>query len=85
MIFLSRHIRRVILELAFWLLLEFLGNASGLDALADFGEFVFSKETHFPVPELALILTEMINWKLWVFIPVNEQAVAVIEKIRKLA
>ncbi len=61
MIPLPRHIRRVILELAFWLLLEFLGNASGLDALADFGEFVFSKETHFPVPELALILTEMIK------------------------
>lgn len=30
-------------------------------------------------------MTEMINWKLRVFIPVNEKAVTVIEKIRKLA
>jgi hypothetical protein len=30
-------------------------------------------------------MTEMINWKLRVFIPINEKAVAVIEKIRKLA
>lgn len=30
-------------------------------------------------------ITEMINWKLRVFIPVNEKAVTVIEKIRKLA
>jgi predicted RNA methylase len=29
-------------------------------------------------------MTEMINWKLRVFIPVNEQALSVIEKIRKL-
>lgn len=30
-------------------------------------------------------MTEMINWKLRVFIPVNEQAISVIEKIRNLA
>lgn len=30
-------------------------------------------------------MTEMINWKLRVFIPVNEKVVTVIEKIRKLA
>jgi hypothetical protein len=30
-------------------------------------------------------MTEMINWKLRVFIPVNEQAVTIIEKIRQLA
>jgi hypothetical protein len=30
-------------------------------------------------------MTEMIDWKLRVFIPVNEKAVTVIEKIRKLA
>jgi hypothetical protein len=30
-------------------------------------------------------ITEMINWKLRVFIPVNEQAVGIIDKIRQLA
>jgi hypothetical protein len=30
-------------------------------------------------------MTEMINWKLRVFIPVNENSVGIIEKIRQLA
>jgi hypothetical protein len=30
-------------------------------------------------------MAEMINWKLRVFIPVNEQAVEIIDKIRQLA
>jgi hypothetical protein len=34
-------------------LLELLCNANGLDALADFSEFIFARETHLPVQELA--------------------------------
>jgi hypothetical protein len=50
---LPRYIRRVLLELALWLLLELLCNANGLDALEDFGEFVFARKTHLLIQELA--------------------------------